>query len=128
MLRDNKFRILMQIGLQRGKDAFLQNVPSIMDYVKDEAHRDVLRLILTKLQYGRPFAAPPGLPAAATQQLRTAFQKMVVDPEFLADAQKLNLPIIFSSGDEIVRSIAEVYKTPAPIVQQAIAIVKPAGG
>jgi hypothetical protein len=113
----------MQIGLEKAKDPFLQNVPSVMDYVKDQTQRDVLKLILTKLEYGRPFAAPPGLPAATVQQLRTAFQKMAADPEFLADAQKLNLPVTFSSGEEINRSIAEVYKTPAATVQQAIAIL-----
>ena len=123
MLRDKKFRILMQIGLEKAKDSFLQNVPSIMDYVKDETQRNVLKLILAKLQYGRPFAAPPGLPPQTVQQLRVAFQKMAADPEFLADAQKLNLPVAFSSGEEINRSIAEVYKTPSATVQQAIAIL-----
>jgi tripartite-type tricarboxylate transporter receptor subunit TctC len=101
----------------------LNAVPSIMDYVKTPNDKEVLRLILTKLEYGRPFAAPPGLPPAVLEQLRTAFAKMSADPLFLADATKLGVPTHFSSGDDVARSIAAAYKTPQSIVDEASAIV-----
>jgi tripartite-type tricarboxylate transporter receptor subunit TctC len=41
----------------------------------------------------RGFVAPPGLPDAIAQQLVDAMRRMAEDPAFLAEAEKVNLPL-----------------------------------
>jgi tripartite-type tricarboxylate transporter receptor subunit TctC len=122
-IASHKMRILMQIDAEKFDDKLLNSVPSVMDYVKSPDDRQVLRLILAKLEYGRPFAAPPDLPAPVLEQLRKAFADMSADPMFQADAAKMGVPTHFSSGNHIAQSIAALYKTPRAIVDEASAIM-----
>ena len=43
---------------------------------------------LIRQSMGRPYMAPPGTPTARVRALRTAFNRMVADPAFLAAATK----------------------------------------
>jgi hypothetical protein len=49
---------------------------------------------------GRPFAAPPGVPAERIALLRQAFDATLRDPQFLADAKKLQMEIDPLKGEE----------------------------
>lgn len=48
----------------------------------------------------RGFVAPPKLPAEITASLTGAFRELLGKPEFLAEAEKLNLPVNALIGDE----------------------------
>ncbi|WP_419898779.1 Bug family tripartite tricarboxylate transporter substrate binding protein [Roseomonas sp. USHLN139] len=48
----------------------------------------------------RGFIAPPGLPQPVLDQLVAGFGKLLADPEFLAEAQTLNLPLRPIIGDD----------------------------
>jgi hypothetical protein len=128
LLRDNQIRILMQIDLQKSNDPVLRNIPFVMDYVHKEEDRDVLKVLLAKLDQGRPFVAPPEMPLPIVARYREAFLKMAADPKFLADAKHvgLGLPIDAVSGSEVAGAIAEVYKTPHSVVEKAIAYLNDA--
>ncbi|HEY8612048.1 MAG TPA: tripartite tricarboxylate transporter substrate binding protein, partial [Roseomonas sp.] len=47
----------------------------------------------------RGFVAPPGLPAEMTERLVAAFRTILTDPAFLAEAERLNLPLRPLLGD-----------------------------
>lgn len=117
MLRDKKLRLLMQVALEKSPD--LPDVPMATDYLKNDSDRAVFKLILAKLEFGRPFAAPPGLPPAMVAELRDAFMKMSKDKAFLADAATLRLPIEATAGDVMQKFVADTYQTPADIVKSA---------
>jgi len=125
-ITQKKARILLQVALERHHE--LPDVPTIMEFIKDPTDRDAAELILMRLSGGRPFIAPPGVPAPAVQQLREAFAKMVTDPDFLADAQKIRAEIAITTGDEMAAILERAYKTPKPIVQRAAETLKKAGG
>jgi tripartite-type tricarboxylate transporter receptor subunit TctC len=74
---------------------------------------------------GRPFAAPPGVPADRAAALRSAFMATLKDPAFLAEADKLKLEVNPVSGEDVDRLIAELYATPKDIVEEARAAIKP---
>ena len=61
---------------------------------------------------------PPDRVAA----LRGAFDAMVADPEFLAEAAKLKLLVTPMTAAEVTRHVAELYATPADLVAKAKAI------
>jgi hypothetical protein len=48
------------------------------------------------------------------------------DPEFVADAEKLQLEIEPLNAAEIEQLLARAYTTPKPIVQQAAELLEPA--
>jgi tripartite-type tricarboxylate transporter receptor subunit TctC len=123
LVRSGKLRILMQIDLHPSPEPFLQDVPSVLDYVKRPADRAVLDLLLAKLDFGRPFAAPPNTPPAILADLRRAFARMVQDPSFLHDAQTMNIPIQFTPGEDVAQAIAAVYAKPGDVVARAARIV-----
>ena len=60
-----------------------------MDLTKDPEKLQILKLILAAQEMARPFAAPPGIPADRKAALVAAFDATMKDPEYLADAEKL---------------------------------------
>ena len=66
----------------------------------------------------RPFVAPPGVPPDRIAALRKAFEATIADKGFLAEAQKINLPVNLAYWYELEKLIKEVYATPEAIVAQ----------
>jgi tripartite-type tricarboxylate transporter receptor subunit TctC len=116
-LRDNKVRILVQIGFER--TARMGDAPFVLDYAKSEDDKRVLRLIFGWTIMGRPFLAPPGIPEDRKLALRQAFNATMKDAAFLEDAAKARLDISSISGEQIDRFLADVYTTPKPLVERA---------
>ena len=125
-LRDHKARIVIQVGLNRSPD--IAEVPNALDLVKDDEHRKVFALLLTRQVHGRPFVAPPGTPPDVVAELRHAFMRMAKDPAFLQDAAKMKADIVINDGEEMAALYARTYATPRPLVERAIDEFKRAGG
>src|SRR5206468_11981268 len=104
----------------------LQTVTAAHDRVSDTVKKEVLTLILSRQEPGRPVAARPGVPAERVAALRRAFDLTMKHPEFVAEAEKLQLEIEPLNAAEIERLLARAYATPKPIVQQAAELLEPA--
>ena len=117
-----KIDIALQIGSQ--KDEALQDVPLIMDLTSDALKKAALRLIVARQSIARPFAAPPGIPAERARLLRAAFDATMKDPEFRAEAAKLNLDVEPVSSAEVQALLQEVYASPAEVVKLATELVR----
>jgi tripartite-type tricarboxylate transporter receptor subunit TctC len=74
---------------------------------------------------GRPFLAPPGIPADRAAALRTAFMETMKDPAFITDAEKAQLDVNPVAGEELQKLVAEIYKTPPEIAKQAAQLLAP---
>jgi tripartite-type tricarboxylate transporter receptor subunit TctC len=116
-LQAKTINILVQAGLR--KDAEIADVPLVLDMAKTEEQRQILKLILTSQETARPFAAPPGVPADRAAALRAAFDATMKDPEFLAEAKKLNLDINPLSGTAITGLLTELYAMPKSVIEKA---------
>jgi len=115
-LADRKIRLIVQWGLQ--KLPSVGDVPSILDYVKTDADRAAIRLMVARLEYGRPFFVPPGVPKDRIEALRRAFDATVKDPAFLGEATMARIDIDPLSGEEVQTLVDEVSQTPADIVSR----------
>jgi tripartite-type tricarboxylate transporter receptor subunit TctC len=125
-LAEKKVKVILQWGFHKHPD--LPDVPSVLDMAKNEADKQALRLVLARLQYSRPFFAPPGLPPERTAALRHAFDMTMKDPEFLAEAAKLQLEIAPVSGEDVAALVAEVSATPPDVVARVrAALAAPTG-
>ncbi len=121
-VRDGTIKLLVQLAL--AKHADLPHVPLIMDLVKTPEQREVLRLVFAGQVMGRPYLAPPGVPAERLAVLRKALMETLQDGAFLAEAQKMKLEIRPVSGEAVQKLVAELYSTAPDVLRKAAAAVK----
>jgi tripartite-type tricarboxylate transporter receptor subunit TctC len=122
-IREKKLNVIVQMGLEKLPD--LPDVPSALELLFDPENRQLLELILIRQEAGRPFAAPPGVPADRLTALRQAFDATVKDPDFLAEAGKAQMEVDPLSASEIETLLATAYGAPRPIIRRAAALVEP---
>lgn len=115
--RAGAFRILIQLGLE--KAPVYGDAPNVYDYAKTPFQRDVLRLVFGQQMLGRPLLAPPGLAADRRDALRSAIEKTLRDPQFLADAEKAQMEINPSSVEDVVALLTEFNAFSPEIVEGA---------
>jgi tripartite-type tricarboxylate transporter receptor subunit TctC len=120
-LRDGKVRLLVQYGVVRHSD--LPDVPSIYEYAKSDADRAAMSLVFGRQEYGRPYVAPPALPASIVDLLRRAFDATMKDPAFLKDAKSRGLDIDPITGEQMDLIIANLYKSPPEILERVKGIL-----
>jgi tripartite-type tricarboxylate transporter receptor subunit TctC len=120
-----EMRLLVQISAQ--KDPMHMDTPTLLELVTDPGSRQVVELILSRLSLGRPFLAPPGVPADRVALLRTAFRSAIEDPELRAEAAQQRLAIDPVFGDEAEETIQRIYQSPRELVERARNIVRVPG-
>jgi tripartite-type tricarboxylate transporter receptor subunit TctC len=113
--------VLVQFGLEKHKE--LPDVPLALDLLKGD-DREVLELILIPHEFGRPFVAPPRIPADRRDALRAAFEAVLKDPAFLADSQKAKQSLDPIRGPQIEALIERAYKASPSSVQRAARILR----
>jgi len=106
-------RMLVQVATQPYPGL---NLPLVTSFTKNQANREQLEFALSPLLMGRPYVAPPGVPADRVKLLRDSFMQTMKDPGFLADAKKLHLDVSPMSGEEIHALLDKQYATPKAIV------------
>lgn len=117
----NKFvRTLAQSGKKR--DRRLADAPTVyelMDEYKTPAtSRRVAEAMLLGGDWARPLLAPPGAPADRVKILREAYDKVVKDPDLIAEAKKLRVEVNPSSGEELQSMAKEVMVQPPAVIEQ----------
>ena len=115
--KSGRVKVPIQMGLERHPD--LPDVPNVFELVKTDEDRSLLKFVFGPWSYGRPIVAPPDVPQDRLEALRSAFQQTMQDPQFLAEAKRINLEVQPMSADRIVPLINEIYKTPLNIVARA---------
>lgn len=115
-LTDKSVNILFQTALEPHPD--LPNVPLATSLARDEQEKQSLELLLARDVLGRPFVAPPDIPAARTADLRRAFDASVKDPNLLADAEKINAEINPATAAEVEALLKRIMAYPPEVVER----------
>jgi tripartite-type tricarboxylate transporter receptor subunit TctC len=116
-LEKKEVNILLQFGLTKETD--LPNVPLVGELARNDKERAIFEFICSDIPLGRPFLAPPKVPAARVEILRKAFDATMADPEFRAEAQRLTLDVSPTKGTELDRLIKKTTSTPPDVVEAA---------
>jgi hypothetical protein len=124
-LRDGKLTFLLQFGSQ--PVAGLEQVPLAFERINDPADRVAMELILSQQVTGRPYAAPPNIPAARLTALRAAFEATMADPDYLADAQKMRLMIDPLNAEQFNSLLDRAYAAPPERIERAKTLLAHAG-
>jgi len=116
-LVERKVNLLIQLAMQRHPD--LPAVPSVLDHVTRASDRQLLELMFAPLEAGRPIALPPEMPPDRLAALRTAFERLGKDPDFLAEIASRGSSVELLSGHETQVLVENLYRTPPEILARA---------
>ena len=94
----------------RSPIADLPNVPTIFELAQTEDLRGVFNLFFGPDEIGQPLALPPNVPAERVEAIRRAFDVMIKDPDYLADAEKQQLALTPATWQELEKSVADAFK------------------
>jgi len=124
-LRDHNANLLLQVGLEPNPELTRMGVPSVFDFVKSEQDRKVVELVISQQVFQRSYIAPPELPAASLETLRSAFDATMADQQFLQDAENMRIDIEPLPGGRVQELVQKLYSTPKDIMERARAAVMP---
>jgi len=116
-IKDKTVVFLLQIGSKR--DPLIPDAPLWTELAETDEDRAVLNLIGGAINIGRPFLAPPDLPAERVALLRKAFDATVRDPAFTADADKQRLTVIPLTGDEVAKIVQATVNASPSVIERA---------
>jgi tripartite-type tricarboxylate transporter receptor subunit TctC len=122
--KSGKMRFMF--NFEEKREPLLQGAPSIFEYIKKPEDKQIMTFSNSSTELGRPYVTPPGVPADRLAALRKAFDATMKDPEFLKDAEKANLDVAVTSGEDLERKVNALYSIPKAIVDRANSLM-PAG-
>ena len=120
-ITEKKIKVLSVLALERSPE--LPDVPSIMEFVKEERQKQILRFVLNAQVLGRPFVAPPGIPEDRADALRKAFEDTMKDPGFLAEMKGKKMDVSPIRWQDIPPLLKDFYATPQGVVEETRAII-----
>jgi len=103
----------------------LPGVPRMAQFIKDDRGKKLLALLQALSELGRLTAGPPGMPADVLAAERAALTAVMKDTAFLADANKLGIPIDPLPGEAVETKMKAALNQPAETVA---ALQRAAGG
>jgi tripartite-type tricarboxylate transporter receptor subunit TctC len=118
---EKKVNLLFHTGTKVVPD--IPDVRLIRNLVKNPDDKRALEFILAREILGRPFLAPPDIPAERVAAIRNAFAATLKDPEFLKDAAKAKLDVDLVTGQEVDDVLKTAASAPAAVltrVKQAL--------
>jgi tripartite-type tricarboxylate transporter receptor subunit TctC len=118
--KDKFIRFLAQSGRKRSPR--VADAPTIYElmneYKTSPTKRRVAEAMLAGGEWARALLATPGTPADRIATLRSAYEKMTKDPDFLAEAKKSRIEITLMKGEELQNMAKEVINQPPEVVEQ----------
>jgi tripartite-type tricarboxylate transporter receptor subunit TctC len=124
-VRNKIVNIVLQVSLEPDAELTRLGVPQVWKYIKSEDDRKAVELVIGQQVFGRPYLAPPGVPAEQVKILRAAFAATMADKDFLADAERTRIDVVPSTGEQVQQLVEQIYATPKPIVERAKELVRP---
>jgi tripartite-type tricarboxylate transporter receptor subunit TctC len=112
-----QFHFLLQTGIRKLAD--YPNVPLLTDLAANPDDRAAFDFISKASSVSRPFAMAAGVPPDRVAVLRKAFADTLKDPELLADADKQEMEISLTNGEELQKIVADML-TESPKVLDRI--------
>jgi len=122
-LETGELKLVLQATLKPHPE--FPKLPMALNYAKTE---EAKRLISTVARvHGptvRPYVLPPSTPKDRVQTIRKAFMDTMTDPEFLAEAKKVNLDINADDGAALEQNVKEILKLDPALIAKLKEVLK----
>jgi tripartite-type tricarboxylate transporter receptor subunit TctC len=117
-VKDGKLRVLLQGGF---RDPSLKDVPLLEELIEkgNPEAAQLVDLFFSPGILGKPTIAGPAVPKERVELLRRAFQATMADPAFLADADRMGVPIHPVFGAELEATVKHVAQMPDSLIAAA---------
>jgi tripartite-type tricarboxylate transporter receptor subunit TctC len=119
-LTQKKVNVVVQYSLSRHPE--LKEVPTTVELARNPEQAQILRAVSSASEIGKFVLTTPETPADRVQALRQAFDAMVRDAEFIADAQKLRVELGPMAGAELQKIVTEVAGMSPDVIAKVKAI------
>ena len=120
-LEAGSLNILAHTGLER--DPLMPRVPCTIEFATNDDDRGVIRMMDFRQVMGRPYAAPPGVPADRLVALRRAFDATMKDPAYVEDARKAHMLIDPLNAAQMAKIVADAHAMPKHIVTRTWGLI-----
>ena len=92
----------------------IAKVPRFYDAATTDEQKKIIEIVSHQFNdYSRPYAAPPGTPMDRVDILRKALKEMTSDKEFLAELEKSQFNLDYTSAEELTAAVAASTKQDA---------------
>ncbi len=113
-LQAGEVNVVLQVTAKKLPD--FPNVALALDLAKTQEARQLLKAgAIDPAAIVRVYVTAPRTPKDRLQILRSAFAQTLTDPEFVAEAKKINIDINPLTGEEVKRIVDELFKLPPPL-------------
>jgi tripartite-type tricarboxylate transporter receptor subunit TctC len=109
-------RVVAQEDLKGHPDLHAKGVPMMMSLARNDEERQALEMFYSQNAFSRTFILPPGVPADRVKMQRDAFMATMADADLLSDAQRMNVDVGPTTGDEVQALVARMYELPPSVV------------
>lgn len=120
--KSGQVAIIMQLGMERDKE--YPHVPTALEIAPNAESRAIFEIAFVEQVMGRPFVLPPDVPKDRVNILRVAFDKTMIDKEFLEEAAKQGAEVDPVSGARINELLDKVYSAPPALAQRVRDLVQ----
>jgi tripartite-type tricarboxylate transporter receptor subunit TctC len=117
-IAEHKINVLLRFSQKRPGD-MAADVPYVRDLAESQEDRDVIDILNSSGELGRPFIVARQVPADRVAALRSALQATLQDQDFLSDAKKLHLLLDPVDGQEAETIVKQIYAAPPELLRKA---------
>ena len=122
-LVNKKINALLRFAAKRPVD-MPADVPYVLDLAKTQDQKDVIEVLNSPGELGRPFIVAKQVPQERVAILRAALQATLKDEAFLADAKKQKLLLDPVEGEEAEKITKQIYAAPPDLIRKAKAVLE----
>ena len=124
-IAEKKIIQLVQIALEGSSD--LPDVPLMKDLGKTDEDRQVLTFLSADMGISRAFVTTPDVPPERLAALRKAFDDLMTDPEFRAEADRSKMDITSGNGEASAKIALGMLSNTPKVLARAKSIIESGG-
>jgi tripartite-type tricarboxylate transporter receptor subunit TctC len=113
-LRDKKINVLMQMGFRRDKNT--ADIPLMIDLARSPVERMLFEMLSASARVGASLLTTADVPVERLGALRAAFNAVMKDPQFLADAEHAKLEVNPLPGEEVQEAVSRTVNASKEIL------------
>jgi len=117
-------KLVRPIIRARSNESGIENLPVDESFAPNPRAKAIMALRSAPEVIARPYVLPPNTPADIVKVYRDAFAATMKDPALVAEAQKAQFDLEYTSGDEAIKVLKEVLSQPKDIVDEFSKYVK----
>jgi tripartite-type tricarboxylate transporter receptor subunit TctC len=122
-IADKRLNILIQFATERDHEH--ADIPTVLELTSDPETQQVFRQLVSNDDIGRALFTTPNVPPARLALLRQAFDKMIADRDFRAEAQQFKLPLAIKTGAEMQKMVAGNFDISLSALAKLRELIKP---